>query len=293
MCQDIWTRLGGATTLVSFFKAHIASETKQFFPYEWFDSAHKLENEKLPPYEAFFSKLRNKNTLDNDFKDYHITGSSELDEQKPSRNFKLRLYQHLDGIISNIYRRLGRSLEWLHFNISCSGTPTMMLCNHWSNAELVQFYHQNKNVMLKFWCTLPNLANTCPHKWTNEKFYPFCRGDGDFCEKMREVMTGGPSVEFTRKADVDETLLRDSTIICKVIVEFDASQLDPFSMCQDMSTGLDGTISLDSFLETIKAIETKVFFSIEWFDSADKLENQNLSPYEAFFIKLRNKNNLE
>ena len=76
-------------------------------------------------------------------------------------------------------------------------------------------------------------------------------------------MTGGSSVELTRKADMDETLIRDSSIICKVFVEIDATQLDPFSMCQDMSTGSGGTISLDSFLETIKAIETKVFFNIE------------------------------
>ena len=57
-------------TLNSFLKAYIASETKGVFPYEWFDSADKLENEEIPPYEAFSSKLRNNNPLYKDLKDY-------------------------------------------------------------------------------------------------------------------------------------------------------------------------------------------------------------------------------
>ena len=51
-------------------------------------------------------------------------------------------------------------------------------------------------------------------------------------------MTGGPSIVFTQKAVVAETFIRNSSIICKSIVGIDASQLYPFSMCQDMPTGL-------------------------------------------------------
>ena len=61
---DIMKFLGGATTSDSFLKACRASETKRFFPYEWFDNPGKLNFPELPPYEAFFSKLRNKNPLD-------------------------------------------------------------------------------------------------------------------------------------------------------------------------------------------------------------------------------------
>ena len=34
------------------------SDTKGFFPYEWFDSLEKLNHEELPPIEAFSSRLR-------------------------------------------------------------------------------------------------------------------------------------------------------------------------------------------------------------------------------------------
>ena len=51
-------------------------------------------------------------------------------------------------------------------------------------------------------------------------------------------MTGGPSIVFTRKAVVDKIFVRDSSNVCKSIVGIDASELYPYSMCQDMPTGL-------------------------------------------------------
>ena len=51
-------------------------------------------------------------------------------------------------------------------------------------------------------------------------------------------MVGGPSIVFTLKAVVDETLIRKSTNFCKSIVSIDASRLYPISKCQAMPTGL-------------------------------------------------------
>ena len=107
--------------------------------------------------------------------------------------------------------------------------------------------------MLKLGCTLPNLANICLHRSTNYKFYPFCESDKDLCEKIREDMTGGPSIVFTGKAVVDETFIRDSSNICKSIVGIDASQLYPYSMCQDMPTGLYTRWEFDTDMQKFKA----------------------------------------
>ena len=46
---DILNFLGGATTLDSFLKAYRTSETKGFFPYEWFDHPDKMQNTELSP----------------------------------------------------------------------------------------------------------------------------------------------------------------------------------------------------------------------------------------------------
>ena len=68
--------LGGATTLDSFLKAYKASETKGFFPYEWFYNPDKLDFPELPPYE--------------DFIDYEKLRKSGLDEQKALKKLQIK-----------------------------------------------------------------------------------------------------------------------------------------------------------------------------------------------------------
>ena len=87
--------------------------------------------------------------------------------------------------------------------------------------------------MLKLGCTLPNLANSCLHKSTSAKFYPFTETDEELLQKIREDMVGGPSIVFTRKAAVDEIFIRISGNVCKSIVGIDASQLYLSSCQQD------------------------------------------------------------
>ena len=75
--------------------------------------------------------------------------------------------------------------------------------------KMIEFYHNKGIAMLKFGCTLPNLA-ICLHKLTDSKFYPSTESNKDLLGKMREEMVGGPSIVFTRKAVVDETFIRKS-----------------------------------------------------------------------------------
>ena len=112
--------------------------------------------------------------------------------------------------------------------------------------KMIAFYHDKDIDMLKLGCTLPILANNCLHKSTDAKFYPFTERDRDLSEKIREDAVGGPSIVFTRKADVDETFIRESANICKSIVGIDASQLYPYSMCQPIPTGLFTRWDIDS-----------------------------------------------
>ena len=49
--------LGGATSLDSFLKAYISSQTKRFFSNEPFDHPDKIQSTKLPPYNAFHCKF--------------------------------------------------------------------------------------------------------------------------------------------------------------------------------------------------------------------------------------------
>ena len=67
---DIMNFVGGATSLDSFLKAYRTSETKGFFPYEWFDHLDKMQNSELSPYDAFYAKRCSRNHLEANYRDY-------------------------------------------------------------------------------------------------------------------------------------------------------------------------------------------------------------------------------
>ena len=78
---DIMNFLGGAS-LNPFLKAYKTSETKRFFPYEWFDHPDKMQNTELPPYDTFYSKLLSCNPLEAEYTDYvHLFKSGLTTEQ--------------------------------------------------------------------------------------------------------------------------------------------------------------------------------------------------------------------
>ena len=70
-------------------------------------------------------------------------------------------------------------------------------------------------------------------------------------------VTGDPSIMFTRKAVVDQTYIKNSEIIFKYIVGVDDSQLYPFSMCQEMATGLYTGWVLDTNSQNFEARTNK------------------------------------
>ena len=68
--HDIMNVFGGATSLESFLRTYKTKQTKGFFPYEWFDCPEKMNNKQLPPFDSFFSILRNNNPLEKDYNDF-------------------------------------------------------------------------------------------------------------------------------------------------------------------------------------------------------------------------------
>ena len=100
-------------------------------------------------------------------------------------------------------------------------------------------------------------------------------------------MTGGPSIVFTRKAVVDETFIRNSSNICKSIVGIDASQLYPFSMCQDMPTGLYTRWEFDTDMQKFKARHIELATLRIWLCLSLKNQDQNVKL--RVFLHLENR----
>ena len=220
--------LGGATSLDSFLKAYKTSETKVFLPYEWFDHSDKMKNTELPPYDAFYSKLRRYNPLEAEYTYYVNLSKSGLTTEQAVIKLKLSRPPLLELriiITCNIFwkqEEMGSFKDFLSWYNKKDVMPTLD-----AMQKMTAFYHDKDIDMLTLGCTSPNLANICLHNFTDAKFYPFTEGDKDFLEKIREDVVGGPSVVFTRRAVVDETFIRKSANICKSIVGIDASQLYP------------------------------------------------------------------
>ena len=103
---------------------------------------------------------------------------------------------------------------------------------------MTAFYHDKNTDSLKLSCTLPSLANFCLHKSTCTIFYPFTEAEKDLLEKIRQVVFGGLSIIFTRKAVVDETFNQKSRNVSKSNVGNDGSQLHPHPTCQPLPTRL-------------------------------------------------------
>ena len=199
-----------------------------------------MNSSELPPYDAFFNKLRNVNPLEKDYSDYQKLLSSGLKTEEALSKMKLSIpphsgeenYQYLLDIWN--HENMGTYKDILRWYNNKDVVPTLE-----AMQKLLAFYHKKGIDMLKLGCTLPNLANICLHKSTRAKFYPFNETDKDLLQKIpEEDMVGGPSIVFRRKAMVDETFIRNSGNICKSIVGIDASQLYPYSMSQPMPTGL-------------------------------------------------------
>ena len=244
---DIVKFLGGATCFHSFLKTYKKSKTKCFFPYEWFACPQKMNNGELPRYDAFFSKLRNVNPLEKDYSDYQDLRSRGLKTEEALSKMELSKpppsgeenYQYLRDIWN--HGKIYTFKDFLRWYNNKNVVPTLKPLQ-----KMLAFYHKNVIDMLKLGCTLPNLANLCLHKSNSAKFYYSTETDKDLLQKIREIMVGGSSIVFIRKAVVDETFIRNSGKICKSIVCIDASQLYIYSMCQSMPTGLYTRLEYDT-----------------------------------------------
>ena len=103
---DIMNFTDGATTLDSFLKAYESPETKGFFHYEWFDCPSELDNKQLPSYTQFFSKLRNQNPLEANYKKFEhllLNGCTEKDALREMKIGSVPLtvkenYSHLQAV---------------------------------------------------------------------------------------------------------------------------------------------------------------------------------------------------
>ena len=169
---DIMKFLRGATTLASFLKAYKASEMKGYFPYEWFDTLNKLDEQQLPSYDDFYSNQKNSNPLDKEFDDYQKLLNTGITEEQALKKLGLKTkpptvlenYNYLKSIWEQ--EKMTTFRVFLRWYNNKDVVPTLD-----AMQKMIKFYHGKGIDMLKLGCTLPNLVNICLHKSTDYKFF--------------------------------------------------------------------------------------------------------------------------
>ena len=206
---DVLNYLAPGITYDKWVKTYGAKQTKSWLPYEWFDSADKLDYKGLPPYRCWFSQLKNSFALT----------PKEYDECK-------RVFQE---------RGMQTFGVWLEYYSNLDVTPFL------ETIEKMKAFYTNIGVdIFKDAVSLPGVSMQYILRRTLRGYNaPELYAPGSEAYKMlKEAVVGGPSLVFTRKHVAGETRIRahkyDSARPMKRFFGFDANSLYSSTMAKEM-----------------------------------------------------------
>ena len=204
---DISNFLAAGSSYAGFLKAYDCAENKGFFPYEWVDHLEKLEEEQLPPHEAFYSKLKNSNISEEEYK--YCQDVWEKGEMNTMRDF-LTWYNNLDV------------------------TPFI------EAVEKMKAFWQGHQIDIFNFISLPGIAMRFEMSFLKKQNLHLSVFDSaQLYNLFRENMVGGPAIIFKRYAEASKTEIRnDPEKICQKVVGYDANALYLWALSQPMPVGL-------------------------------------------------------
>ena len=224
-------------------KTYGANQTKSWLPYEWFDSAGKLDYKGLPPYRCWYSQLKNS----------FVFTPEEYDECK--RVFKER------GM-----KNFGDCLEYYN---NLDVTPFL------ETLEKMKAYYTKLGIdIFTDAVSLPRvsrqyiLRGTLRRRNAPELYAP----SSEAYEMLKAAVVGGPSLVLTRKHVAGETRIRshkyDLARIVKRILGFDANSLYPSTMAKKMPCGKE---FVEHYEDPVQAAQDLIprMYSKRWFGFAE------------------------
>ena len=223
---DITNYLAAGCSYSRFLKAYDIQESKSYFPYEWFDDVEKLKYNQLPPYDAFYSKLKNCNVLNAEHEEW-ISGGSKGTEPSTGENKYMELLK--------IWEEKGMTL-FEHFLQHYANLDTGPFV---SGAEKLQKYYFDMGVdVFKVAISAPGVARRLlfNHAKENNKYFAsFNNTQQDLFHKIKKCAFGGPSIVFKRHAKVGETLVRGNPDrVCNSIEGFDCNALYLYALGEEL-----------------------------------------------------------
>ena len=204
---DISNFLAAGSSYAGFLKAYGCAENKGFFPYEWVDSLEKLEEEQLPPHEAFHSKLKNTNITAEEYKYCQEVWREK--KMKTMRDF-LVWYNNLD-VVPFIEAVEKMKAFWQAHQIDIFNSISL------------------PGIAMKFEMQFLKQQGIHLSVFNSEELYNLFRGN----------MVGGPAIIFKRYAEAEKSFIRQNPEkMCQNIVGYDANALYLWALSQPMPVGL-------------------------------------------------------
>ena len=243
---DVLNYLGPGITYEKWVKTYGATLAKSWLPYEWFDSPDKLDFPGLPPYMAWYSKLKGEYVLTlKEYDDCH-------------RIFKEQGMQTFG--------------DWLEYYNNLDVAPFLEALQ-----KMKEFYTSLGIDILKDAVSLPGvsekyiLRKTLQPRWgykPPELYSP----NKEAYAMLKAAVVGGPSLVFTRKHVAGETRIRshqyEDARVCRRILGYDANSLYPSTMMKEMPCGPGYVKSYDN-PEAYARVFPQFLWTEEWFGFAE------------------------
>ena len=243
---DVLNYLAPGITYDKWVKTYGAILTKSWLPYEWFDSPAKLDFPGLPPYMAWYSKLKG---------EYVLTLKEYDDCHRIFRERGMRTFG-----------------DWLEYYNNLDVAPFLEALQ-----KMKEFYTDLGVVIFKDAVSLPGVSE----KYILRKTLQPRRGykppelyapNAEAYAMLKAAVVGGPSLVFTRKHVAGETHIRshqyEDARLCRRILGYDANSLYPSTMMKEMPCG-PGHITAYNNPEAAALVLPQLVGTKQWFGFAE------------------------
>ena len=241
---DVSAFLAPNISYAKFLKMYNSAEQKFFFPYEFLDDLKKLDYDRLPSIEHFYSKLKGRNSL----------GETEREIQE---NYRL---------VQFVWKRENMSTlaDLLIYYNKIDVTPGITALK-----TMISFYKEERNVdMLKSAISLPGISRKLlfsTAKEQNAYFYSFSKNEETIYNTFKKSITGGLSQVFHRYSEEGKTFIRNNPDRPVGVVKgWDSNSLYLFCLAKKAPTGRMIHRKLEKGFKP--NCEIKQFYSIDFLD---------------------------
>ena len=185
-----------------FLKAFGFSKQKGFFPYDYFTSADQLDESTLPPYETFYSTIKNCNVSEEEYVSFQKLIDQGKSEQEALQILRLTSkpktgpenYQWLQQLWDeNQWSTFADFLKWYN---DLDVTPMIQAIENMN-----EFYKQKHIDFMHQAIFLPGVAmRVCFNSITDPaaEFHLFNEKNKDIYQLFKQSIVGGPNIIFNR-----------------------------------------------------------------------------------------------